>query len=226
MKGIQKINVMALGVVGLSAVLVMGVSALGSASAATLSETETVTVKIDDNLSLILTQPTGDKDPGNIVADPESGTPATGFSDIYLATNNATGASLTLSMVSTDTHSGALASAVAANTATINRLTGDGSAIGTNQWAYRFFNITSLVNGSYDIDTTDVSSLDVAAAGAGYWKAVPDYGSGLDIWTAVNFDTGDARTVRNIFGAVVDNTLPADNYTNDVVYTASTNPAP
>ncbi|MDR3297874.1 MAG: hypothetical protein LBT19_00635 [Candidatus Nomurabacteria bacterium] len=201
-------------------------------SAADETETEQVQVKISDNLTLDVIQPTTG-DPNNIEADPETGAVETGYSDTYASTNNSTGATLTLTMVtadSTNSPKGALWGQTN-TTDYIARLTGDGSTISTNQWGYRYFDITSIVDaansgGSYSTDSTNVSAGDTATAGTGYWNAVPDFGSAaLTIWSTTSFDEAGSKWVRNIYGAAVDNTLPVDYYLNSVIFTLSANPS-
>ena len=226
------LNLSAAAVFGLSAFGLLGATVFDTSAATDNTKTEQVEVTIGDNLTLLVTQPTAGG-PTTIEGDPESATPSTGFSDVYVSTNNGTGASLAISMINTDPASGALYSMLngafaggnSSNTMVISSLSGDGSTIGANEWGYRFFDISTIADGAgYDINSTDVSSADTATAGtAGFWNAVPAFGSGLPIWNSTSFNAAGTRTVRNIFGAVVDNTLRADSYTNEVVYTASTN---
>jgi hypothetical protein len=231
MNKVSVINFCAAAVFGLSLLGFLGMSSVAPSASATDAKSEQIEVTIGDNLTLLVTQPTTGG-PAGIQAEPESSAPATGFSDVYVSTNNSTGASLAISMINTDPASGALYSITngafggnSSNTSVISGLTGNGAAIGANQWGYRFFDISTIAdNVSYDINTTDVSSADTATPGtAGFWNAVPAFGSGLNIWTSSNFNTAGTRTIRNIFGTRVDNTLPADSYSNQVLYTASTN---
>lgn len=186
---------------------------------ALVSQTEDITAEIMGILSLSVVLPTSNS-PGDIQMTP-NGAVATGELDVWLTSYNSTGASLSLSMVATDTTGGDLASG---GGAAIKRLgTASAGVFGVNEWGAYDFDISSLVDDAYDINTADVSSLRPSSP---TWYGVPDFNSGKSIWSAGNFATAGKKVSRGVFGAKVDFGLPAGGYSNSVIYTASANPVP
>jgi hypothetical protein len=238
MKRVKKINLMALGVAGLAAGVLAAAGNLQGAYAAqsTKQVDETVNVSISDNITLVVTPPSASAttcgalaacDPGNIVADPESGAVATGWSDVYVSTNNEDGYTLTISMKCIDGDGAAGCQDTNTNNLVGTALTSDVIAAGTlsaaNQWGYRFYSITSAIAAlghDYDIDEDDMTGADNSAAYQAVPTAATAAGTPLTIATTA---VPGSDTFRNVFGVKVDSTIQAQTYTNDVTYTASNN---
>jgi hypothetical protein len=176
-------------------------TSISSANALTESEDETVAVSVSSVLTLTVTPVVGNE-PSNIVADASvSDGLGTGSTDVFVGSNNQSGAVLQLNMISTDTDNGKLVSGTVLET--IDPTAG-GASLGTNKWGYYAYD---LVGAPPDPIT---------------WAAVPASASPATIYTSSA--TGEFE-YRVTYGAQVDYTLPGGaTYSNQVTYTASTNP--
>jgi hypothetical protein len=217
----RNINRFALAVSG-TAALVVGFGWVGSVAQA--AETGTVQAEFVSSLTLDVSLPAaGAVDDIAVAPMAGGGAPSEGRLDARVQTGSANGAQLDCAMISGDVYNGDLAG-LADDSRRIGRLAGDGSDVGVNHWGARWFDISSLVDDDYDIDTADVSTADLALAGAaGYWWAVPDYGSPRHLFDSGNFGSAGMRTARFVVGVRVDFSLPADKYSNEMVFTASMN---
>ena len=125
--------------------------------------------------------------------------------DIAVSSNDARGYDLTISMISTDAHSGALWDQVnGSNTATV---AGGSGILTANKWGYTV--VQSLSN---TVPTIASSFLQVPAAA-----------SAVSLIGGPTSAAGTSNVFVN-YGAVVDYTLPSGStYSNTVSYTASIN---
>jgi hypothetical protein len=214
------VNRILLAIVG-AAGLVTAISLSGAAARAA-GETRAVQAEFAAVLSLDVSLPSaGAVD--DITPALGASTPDTGRLDARVWTTNSTGAQLDCAMTAGDVYGGDLAGA-SDDTRRIERLVGDGASIGANHWGARWFDISAVVDEFYDINSTDVSSADTALAGAaGYWWAVPDFGSPRQLFNSGNFGTAGTRTARFVVGVRVGGNFPADTYSNELVFTASQN---
>ena len=190
------------------------VSAFGAAAvfAAPAPATWNQTVQVTSNSVITLTSTAGS--PVTINADP---TVNSGFGTVAVpltvSSNNETGYSLTLSMISGDTHSGALfddgSAAPLTTTDTVAGIPAAGTLV-ANQWGY------TVAIGSNTVPT-------IASSFSKVPNLVSDGGAG-----AVTLMNASAEGTSNVFvnyGAVIDYTLASGiTYSNQVTYTASVNP--
>ena len=180
------------------------------AFAATAPATWNQTVQVTSNsvVTLSSTAPS----PVTISADPSTnGGFGTVAVPLTVSSNNSSGYNLTLSMISGDTHSGALFDdGTSAPLSTTDTIAGASGTLIANQWGY------TTATGTNTVPTSASSFSQVP-------NLVPDGGPG-----AVTLMNAAVEGTSNVFvnyGAVIDYTLPSGiTYSNQVTYTASVNP--
>ncbi|MDR0887288.1 MAG: hypothetical protein LBM97_01205 [Candidatus Nomurabacteria bacterium] len=159
------------------------------------------TVQVTTNSVITISSTAGS--PVTIAVDPSSGGFGTTAVPITVASNNATGYGLTLSMISTDAKNGALFDTTASTTDVI---AGASGTLTANQWGYYV--------GSSSTDIPTVAST---------FSQVPASSSPADLMTATT--QAGSTTVYVNYGAVVDYNLESGiTYSNQVTYTASVQP--
>lgn len=125
--------------------------------------------------------------------------------DIAVSSNDARGYNLTISMIGTDTHSGALWDQInGSNTAVVAGIPAAGT-LSANQWGY------TVVQGTTNTIPTIASS----------FLKVPAATSAASLIGGPTGAAGTSNVIVN-YGAMVDYTLPSGStYSNTVTYTAS-----
>lgn len=180
--------------VAVGAVAGLALVPLGTTVSAATTDTEdaTVSVLVGSTITIDTVTPTA-----NIVnAVPDSGTPGSVAQTVTVSTNNSTGYTLTLSMVSSDANNGNLVG-TGSNVAVITPVATTG-ALANNTWGY---------------NTT---------GGTSSFSAVPASGSAVTLKNTATPVSGEATSVT--YGAQITSALPSDTYSNDVTYTATVNP--
>jgi hypothetical protein len=186
------------------------VAALGASAFAVDPATWNQTVQVTSNSVITISSTAGS--PVTIGADPSAnGGFGTVAVPITVASNNASGYTLTLSMISGDTHAGALFDGGTSPVA--ETVAGASGTLTANQWGY------TAVTGATNTVPTAASTFSQVP------NLLPDGGTG-----AVTLITAGVEGTSSVFvnyGAVIDYTLPSGiTYANQVTYTASVNPAP
>jgi len=126
--------------------------------------------------------------------------------DIAVSSNDAKGYNLTISMINSDTHSGALWDQGNALNAAV--VAGGSGTLTANKWGY------TVVPGTSNTVPTIASS----------FLQVPASSAPVSLIGGPTSAAGTSRVIVN-YGAVVDYSLPAGStYSNTVTYTASINP--
>jgi hypothetical protein len=183
------------------------VSALAIAPAFAASDaTWNQTVQVTSNSVITIASTAGS--PVTIAADPTAnGGFGTTAVPLTISTNNDSGFNLTLSMIAGDTKAGALYDTTGTETEEVAGATG---TLVANQWGYNFVNSATNTVPTASTSFSKVPNL------------VADSGTG-----PVTLLTTGAEGTSNVFvnfAAVIDYTLPAATYSNQVTYTASVNP--
>jgi hypothetical protein len=182
------------------------VASLGATAFAIDPTTWNQTVQVTSNSVITISSTAGS--PVTIGADPSSnGGFGTVAVPITVASNNASGYSLTLSMISTDANSGALFdNSVSSPVADVVAGISATGALSANQWGY------TAVTGATNTVPTSATS----------FSKVPASAAPVEL---LNTGTEGSSNVFVNYGAVIDYTLPSGvTYSNQVTYTASVNP--
>lgn len=176
------------------------------ASAATNSAATTVTAAIQSSIS-VSTSSTVSMNISPLVGGAQSSASDT----VTVSTNNASGYNLSLANSdSTSELSDGASHTIAAHSGTYAAPT----ALANNSWGYA---VPALNN--FD---ASYSSLTSAASSASKWAGVPVSGSGQQIKT--NNAAANEQQTTVWYSAKADMTKPTGNYSDEVTYTATTNP--
>ncbi|MCL2001942.1 hypothetical protein FWG76_00865 [Candidatus Saccharibacteria bacterium] len=189
---------------GIAATALIGAVGIGSAFADTPA-TWNQTVQVTS--SSVITLTTTASNPITIPADPSTnGGFASAEMPLTLSCNDENGATVTLSMISTDANNGNLFDSTASTTDVVAPVASAGIPLTANTWGY------NMVSGSTNTAQNSSST----------FSPVPASGTPATILTTSA--EGTSQFFVN-FGALVDYTLASGvTYSNQVTYTASVNP--
>jgi hypothetical protein len=186
-------------VVAVCGLVVLLSLAAQSAQAAVNLDYAPLSVSLGGSLMLVVTQDPVQPSDDIRVSPPDA--LATGRNEAFISTTNPSGAKLELSMADGQTTNALLSGGTAEIAATAG-----GATLGDNAWGY------------YAYDTA------LAEPSAPTWAAMPLFDSPTVLISPTLFDTAGSFTYAVVYGVTVTFAQAADTYTNQVTYTASSNP--
>lgn len=177
-------------------------------SGATASQSNTVTASVSSTITVTATNPTA------IAATPGASAVYSNTShNVSVSTNNATGYNLTLS--SSDGTNALNHTDGTTTIAASSNTTAAPAALATNTWGFAITQAAGVFDTSYTTATNQ------AATGASKWAGVPVLASPYTLKSTAINASSDLTTVW--YAIEVDSTKKSGTYTDNVVYTATTN---